>query len=442
MRQTQCFKEFVRYVSLNMLGMLGLSCYILADTFFVAGGLGAAGLAALNLAIPIYSFIHGSGLMLGMGGATRYSILRSQGKEEEGNQAFTRTFWMVFGFAVIFFVTGLFLSEYLALLLGAKGEILEMCKTYLKVLLLFAPVFLLNELLLSFVRNDGSPQLPMMAMVGGSFSNILLDYIFIFPCKMGIFGAVFATGLAPVISLIILSPYFFQKKQGFHLRKTSFSVSESRYILAGGLPSLVTELSSGIVMIIFNGIILGIEGNIGVAAYGVIANLSLVVLALYTGIAQGIQPLLSKYYGKKEGWKIQRIFWYAIFTAVGLSLFIYLTVFFRADNMVSAFNGEENQRLQEIAVWGMKLYFTGCVFAGINIILSAYFTSTDAAGPAGMISVLRGFLVIIPVSFLLAALWEITGLWLTFPVTECFVTAVGLCLYRKFNYTCRCSKSS
>lgn len=73
------FKEYVKYVVLNVLGMIGLSCYILADTFFVSKGLGSNGLTALNLAIPIYNFIHGTGLMLGMGGATRYSMARSQG---------------------------------------------------------------------------------------------------------------------------------------------------------------------------------------------------------------------------------------------------------------------------------------------------------------------------------------------------------------------------
>ena len=67
MEQTSCFKTFVKYASLNVLGMIALSCYILADTFFVSKALGANGLTALNLAIPIYSFIHGSGLMIGMG---------------------------------------------------------------------------------------------------------------------------------------------------------------------------------------------------------------------------------------------------------------------------------------------------------------------------------------------------------------------------------------
>lgn len=69
-------REFSRYVALNVLGMLGISCYILADTFFVANALGSDGLAALNLAIPVYNFIHGAGLLLGIGGAARFALLR------------------------------------------------------------------------------------------------------------------------------------------------------------------------------------------------------------------------------------------------------------------------------------------------------------------------------------------------------------------------------
>lgn len=74
---------FIHYVSLNVLSMIGLSCYILADTVFVANGLGSDGLAALNLVLPVYSFISGLGLMLGMGGATRYAILRGEGQDRK-----------------------------------------------------------------------------------------------------------------------------------------------------------------------------------------------------------------------------------------------------------------------------------------------------------------------------------------------------------------------
>ena len=81
MEQPSCIREFSRYTVLSVLGTLGVSCYILADTFFVSKGLGTSGLAALNIAIPVYNFIHGTGLMIGMGGATKFSVCKSQGNQ-------------------------------------------------------------------------------------------------------------------------------------------------------------------------------------------------------------------------------------------------------------------------------------------------------------------------------------------------------------------------
>lgn len=207
MEQQNYFKEFAKYTSLNVLGMIGLSCYILADTFFVSKALGANGLAALNLAIPIYSFINGSGLMIGMGGATKYSIFKSQNNFKKANNIFTQAFFLVVTMAAIYFLIGILFSGPLAKLLGATKSVYDMSSVYLRVILVFAPMFMMNNLLLCYVRNDGAPQLSMMAMLGGSFSNIVLDYVFMFPLDMGIFGAAFATGLAPVISILILSPF-------------------------------------------------------------------------------------------------------------------------------------------------------------------------------------------------------------------------------------------
>lgn len=428
-KKPHCLKEFIWYASLNVLGMIGLSCYILADTYFVANGLGSNGLAALSLAIPIYSFIHGIGLMLGMGGATQYSILRSQQKEAQSNLVFSHTLLFVLIFAAVLVVTGIFFSASLAKLLGAGAAVFDMCQTYLKVLLLFSPMFLINDTILCFVRNDGAPQLSMAAMVMGSLSNILLDYLFIFPLKMGIFGAVLATGFAPIISLMVLSPFFLKKRNHFHPVKFRLTAATSGHIFFGGIPSLVTEVSSGIVMIIFNMIILGLSGNVGVAAYGVISNLSLVVIAIYTGIVQGIQPLISKYYGCGLREKIRAISRYAAFTVIALSGLLYAFVFFGAEWITAAFNSEGNTALTAIAVLGLKIYFTGGVFAGLSILLSIYFTSTDQPRPANVISLLRGFLIILPMSFLLSGLFGLPGLWAAFPVTELLVAVIGAILF-------------
>ena len=103
--------EFMKYVTLNVCGMVGLSCYILADTFFISKGLGSDGLTALNLAIPIYSFIHGIGLMFGMGGATKYSIFMGQKHKKEANEVFNNTLRMALIIACVFSVIGVLFSK-------------------------------------------------------------------------------------------------------------------------------------------------------------------------------------------------------------------------------------------------------------------------------------------------------------------------------------------
>lgn len=423
------FKEFLKYSALNVLGMLGLSCYILADTFFVAKGLLADGLAALNLAIPVYSFIHGTGLMLGMGGATRYSVLKSQRRDGEADKIFTNVLYLSAAFAALFVLTGIFLSEPLTAALGANTGIFEMTNTYLKVLLLFSPAFLLNDVLICFVRNDGNPKLAMTGMICGSFFNIIMDYILIFPMRMGIFGAVLATGVSPVISIAVLSRHLISGKNRFHAVRTGLCLRTSGTVFVLGLPSLITELASGVVIIVFNAILLRLQGNTGVAAYGVIANLALVLTAVYTGIAQGIQPLLSTAHGLGDTQRSKRLLRYAIAAMACLSTVVYLCIICFAEPIVRLFNSENNRQLQSIAETGLKIYFTGGIFAGFNIILSVFFTSAEKAVPAHILSLLRGFAVIISTALLLAEIWGLRGVWLSFPVTEILSAILGILLY-------------
>ncbi len=429
MRENRYFKEFIKYSSLNVLGMIGLSCYILADTFFVSKGLGSDGLAALNLAIPIYSIIHGSGLMLGIGGAAKYSIFKSCNKNNEANKIFTNTIFLAFIFSFMFVFTGILLSKAITSLLGANTDIFEMTNTYLKILLLFSPVFILNDIFICFVRNDGNPKLAMLGMIIGSLFNIIFDYLFIFPLNMGILGAVIATGFSPVVSMIILSRHLTKKKNSFHFinAKPDFIVIKS--ISLSGFPSLVTEISSGTVIITFNSIILALAENIGVAAYGIIANLSLVIISIYTGIAHGVQPLLSKTYGYNDKKGIKQLLLYSIITAISISCIVYFFILFFADYISSIFNSENNSLLQNISVTGLKLYFTAIFFAGFNIVFSTFFTSVEKNIPAHIISLTRGLILIIPMAFFLSSIWGLTGIWITFPVTEFIVSIIGISLY-------------
>ena len=213
MIKTTPFVEFIRYSFFSIMGMIAISCYILADTFFVAQGIGTNGLAALNLAIPVYDFIHGTGLMLGMGGATKFTILKSQNNKKGADQIFTNTVYLGVFFSLLFMAGGVFFAGRISTILGANQKIWQMTTTYLKVLMLFSPAFIFNDIILCFVRNDSNPKLSMIATVSGSLFNVVFDYIFIFPCGMGMLGAVLATGFSPVVGLIIMSPHWLGKKR-------------------------------------------------------------------------------------------------------------------------------------------------------------------------------------------------------------------------------------
>lgn len=424
-------QEFGKYVSQSVLSQLGVSCYILADTYFISKGVGADGLTALNLAIPVFSVMNGCGFMLGIGSGTKYGIMKGTGNEKRGDVLFTSSLCVVTVLAVIFMLIGLLAADPITVLVGANAEVYDMTRTYLQVILLFSPMFMINNLLGAMIRNDGNTSLAMTAMLSGCLFNIVFDYIFVFPMGLGLFGAVLATAVAPIISILILLQHFVKKKNQFRLIRVRPDVRLVASAAGLGVPSLVTEVSSGLVIAVFNLLILGLAGNVGVAAYGVVANISIVVIAIYNGIAQGVQPLLSREYGRSQEKNVHRFLSLAMMLTVILAMVIYVGIYWNADVIAMIFNSGRDMDLQRIAVEGLKLYFTACPFVGANILLAIYFAATDQAAPAQMISLLRGLIVIIPLAFIMANVTGLTGVWMTFPLTELVVCVVAYGLYKK-----------
>lgn len=418
MKSKRLMGRYARYVTTNVLGMLGLSCYILADTFFISQRLGSTGLAALNLAIPVYSLINGTGLMIGIGGATKYAMASAREDWEEGNRTFTAAaVWGLIA-GLVFAAAGLLASAPLSRMLGAPDAAFSMTDTYLKTILGFAPLFLLNNVAIAFVRNDGAPHLAMAGMLLGSLSNIVLDYLFLFPLHMGMFGAALATGLAPGVSLFCLSFHKWRGKNGFRLRRCRPGIRGLGKILLPGLSAFVSEVSSGVILTAFNLVILRLTGTVGVAAYGVVANLALVATAMFTGVAQGIQPLASAACAGKDGLTLKRLRRWSGCLALVMGVLLYAAVFVWADGLTAVFNSSHDPELAGLAETGLRLYFVGFLPAGINIVLAAYFSAVQRPGLALTVSVTRGMAALLPLVILLAALLGMTGVWLAFPCAE------------------------
>lgn len=428
-------RHFARYVSRNVVSMLGLSLYILADTFFVANGVGSAGLTALNLVLPVYSFINGMGLLFGMGGATLYSIGRGSG-ERDHTTVFSQTVTVAAVVGCLIAVAGMFAVTPLVRLLGAEGAVLDYAVEYLRIIFLFAPAYLLNNVLVCFVRNDGRPNLAMAAMLAGSFGNIILDYVFVFPLQMEMFGAALATGIAPVMGLCVSALHFIRKRNQFAFARFRFNFKALRRTVSLGASSFLNEFSSGFVIMVFNFVILSIAGNIGVAAYGIVANLALIAIAVFTGIAQGVQPLLSVYHGVGEKKKVFTVLKYGFLTAFALGGLFYLIGNLFPEAIVSLFNGEGSKTLSQMAGGGVRTYFSSFLPAGLNIVLISFYASTARPVQSFLLSAGRGFVFVIPALLFLSSALGLNGVWWSVPLAEAaaFLLGLGFLLFgRKSN---------
>lgn len=430
-------KQFSRYVSLNILGMLGLSGNILADTFFVSDRLGADGLAALNLAIAVFGFLNGIGMMLGVGGAARCSICRARNMETEARRTFTlAATWGIFC-GLLLAGLGFFFSDSLARFLGADPCLLESCSVYLRTVLAFSPFFIINHIFIVFVRNDGSPRTAMTAMLAGSLSNIFLDWLFMYPLHMGIYGAALATGLAPVIGTAVSSFYMLRNRGRFRL--TRFALCPRLLADMAGLGgfAFINEFSSGVILGVFNLLVLRHGGTTGVAAYGIVANLALVTMAVFTGISQGIQPLLSQFLGTGERPAVSEIQHRGATLAAFLGAAAALSALLFSPRLAGIFNSAGDAALQTMAARGIRLYFIGFLFAGINLLTASLLSVSGCQKASLCLSSFRGAAGILPLAVLMAELFGLDGIWLAFPLTEGLSLLFGKFLFRKHLPACR-----
>ncbi|MDT2822007.1 MATE family efflux transporter [Enterococcus devriesei] len=418
--------EIKGYVTRSVLSTLGLSLYILADTFFIANGVGVLGLAALNIALPLFNLLTGLGLLLGMGGATLFAL-----KGRSGN--YFSQLMIVGGVIGLFFTAlGLFFSRPLALVLGASGATVDLTTLYMRFILIMAPFFILNNLCLAFVRNDQNPQLAMKAMILSSVFNMIFDYIFVFPLDMGMAGAALATVLSPVLSLAILSTHRNFSKRQLSLSWVTPRLRTVTKSIQLGLSSFLAEMSTGVSILVFNQVLLGLGGDIVIAAYGVLANILVVALSLFTGVAQGIQPLISRAANKKETLTIQKILNFGLKTSFIMAVGLYLILFFLKYPIISAFNRENDPLLIQLAAYGIPIFFVSLFGSSLNVVFSIFFSAIGHAKQAFALSLFRGYFLLVPLVIILAAIWGLTGAWVSLPITEGLTLIVSFFFLRKY----------
>lgn len=412
--------EFAKYVSQNVFAMIGMSVYILADAFFISKCVGANGITALNLVLPVYNLIYAIGQMIGVGSAIRFAIEKNNGRPQKSYFFNAMFFTALLG--IIFMLVGFFAPEKVVSFLGGDAEIIKVGAPYTRIFMLFSPLFMWNYVFNAFVRNDGAPAVAMTATVVSSLFNILMDYVLMYPLNMGMRGAALATALSPAVGCTICGFHFLSKKNHVSFKPCIPSIKMLYSCSKLGVSAFVGEFSSGVITITFNMAILKLAGNIGVAAYGIVANISLVATAVFNGLAQGSQPLLSKYYAHAQKKQLEKVMRLGMITSLCFALIILAAVNLFASPIAQAFNSQKIEALTSYAVSGLRLYFIGFIFAGFNIFLSLAFSSVGRAMPAFIISLMRGFAVIILSVIVMSHFFGMTGVWLAFAAAEAITT--------------------
>lgn len=432
-KNTSTEKEFARYVSQNILGMLGISAYVLADTFFISIAEGAGGITALNLVLPLYSLIYGIGAMLGVGSAIRFNILRAR-KDKRADDYFLGALVFALMFSVIFIVMGAFVPDKVVKVLGGNAEIIAIGTPYTRIFLMFAPFFMWNHICNAFVRNDGNPALAMKATLFSSLFNIVMDYVLMFPLGLGMAGAALATAISPIVGILICCIHLFGKKNTIKFLWSIPSFNKLVDVCPLGISAFIGEISSGVTTVVFNFLILGLAGNNGVAAFGVVANISIMAISVFNGIAQGAQPLFSRFYGKGDWESVKRIWKLSVRTAVILAVMVVMITNIFTGSIVGIFNSENNVQMANYAMQGVRIYFVGFLFAGCNIVGAGYLSATENARAAFGVSIVRGVVAIIVCAVILAYIFGMTGVWLAFPVAECITTIFLVAAVKKMSY--------
>ena len=180
-------------------------------------------------------------------------------------------------------------------------------------------------------------------------------------------------------------------------------------------------------------LILHIAGNIGIAAYGVIANISLVAMSVFNGISQGTQPLISYTYGSRKLKDVKMLLRLGLIVTFVVQIIVIAGTWIFTDSFIDIFNSEGNEILLYYAHSGMRFYFLGYLFAGVNIMLASYFAAIDRTILAFVASILRGVLAITVCAVIMSRLWGMNGVWLSFLVSEIVTFFVILIMNRSKN---------
>jgi len=423
-------KLFFRYLIPAIMGTMVTSIYVLADTIIIGKGIGIDAMAALNIVLPLFNIFFGNGLLFGVGGSVLMAIARGRGDTKAGECYFTVAAILNFVTCILYTILLWIFMEPIAKFLGATEVTMPYIKNYAPYVIAGLSVFAFSTFLQTFVRNDGAPKLAMTAVVTGGISNVFLDILFVYPLDMGMAGAAIASVIGSGITVFILLFHFCSKLNGLRLSLNGFSFGYVARIFANGFTSFLVEITSGIVMFVFNIEILKVAGDIGVSMYGVICNTAIIIICLCNGINQAAQPIISTNHGAGLSERILMVRSLGLKTSFAICS-IPAIIGLIVPNLFTYIFLNPNEEIWAMSPIAIRTYFVGFFVTGVNMFIVGYFQSVVKPGVSLLLCLLRGCVLSIIFVMVLAPLFGIVGIWASVPLGEFVTLFIAIYFLRK-----------
>ena len=414
---------YFKYLSAAFGSALISSIYGIVDMAMVGQYQGPDGTAALAVVAPVWNIIYSLGLLMGIGGSVIFSTKRGSGMNGDGedNRYFTASVIGSVLLAALAWIGLLLFERPLLTFFGADETLLVLAQRYMTPVKAVFPLFLFNQMLAAFLRNDGTPALATIAVLSGGIFNVFGDWFFVFPCDMGVYGAGLATAIGSAISFLVMLTHFLSKRNTLRLVCPRALLQKLGKITVTGFSSFFIDVAMGILTVLFNRQIMKYLGSNALAIYGPIINVSTFVQCCAYSVGQAAQPIISTNYGAGKASRIRETLCCALWTTAFFALF-WTALSEACPNLYIRIFMSPTEEILAMAPAIIRTYAVSFLLLPFNIFSTYYFQAILRPRAAFVVSVARGLVISGVLILTLPLIAGADSIWLAMPVTE-LVTA-------------------
>lgn len=424
--------SLLRFAFPTIIMMIFMGLYTVADTVFAARLINTDALSAINIACPVINVTVGLGTMIAAGGNALISGKMGAGKNREAKEDFTLLVLAAGGIGLLLFGAGAVWTDELVYGLGASERLFPYCKEYLETLFFFLPANMIQTVYSNLFVTAGKPGMGFGLSVLAGLMNLVLDYVFIGPCGLGIRGAALGTGCGSLIPAIAGTVFFIRNKRGLSFTGPKWKWEVLKESCLNGSSEMVSQLASAVTTFLFNAAMMDLLGENGVAAVTIMIYSQFLLNTLYIGFSMGVAPVIGFAHGSRNRGRLKKVFRICI-GFIAASSFLTFAGAWRGGPYIVRLFAPGTSEVCRIAADGFPVFTCSFLFCGLNIFASAMFTALSNGKISAALSFLRSFGLLAGGILLLPQIWGIAGVWLAVPAAEGILFFVSLWLLRRYS---------